>query len=220
MRELVIMSNTVAIVLGSTGLVGSALVHQLATCEDYSHVLALSRRPISSPFPKVTNHVLDFDNLEASLSLLKGDVLFSCLGTTRKKAGSIDAQKRVDVDYQFKVAELAAQNGVKHYSLVSSSGADVRSTNPYLKMKGELEDKVSQLNFERMSIFQPSLLLGSRPEIRFAEMMGALALPAICKLPGLGKYKPISGHQVAKKMIEISLRSGPAKEYFRLDQIF
>lgn len=68
-------------------------------------------------------------------------------------------------------------------------------------MKGELERKVQKLPFERISIFQPSLLLGKRPELRLAEKLGSLLLPILCILPGLRRYRPIRGEAVAAKMV-------------------
>ena len=142
------------------------------------------------------------------------------MGTTRKQAGSIAAQRKVDLDYQYRAAQLAAERGVGHYLLVSSSGANPKSANPYLQMKGELEEKVQQLPFERISIFQPSLLLGKRPEVRLGEKLGALLLPVLCTLPGLRRYRPIRGEEVAAKMVRVSRQPGASREWFKLDELF
>ena len=209
-----------AIVIGATGLVGSALVNQLASAEHIDKVITLTRRPVSHTSAKVENHVVDFDHLEDNASLFKADFLFSCLGTTRSQAGSIAAQRLVDLEYQYKAAQLAAQNGVPHYLLVSSSGAKAESNNPYLKMKGELEQLIKLLPFKRISFFQPSLLMGPRKEFRVAEKLGGLLLPLIALIPGLRRYRPIRGELVAAKMRRVSQQPGEALEYFRLDDIF
>ncbi|GAB2503287.1 NAD(P)H-binding protein [Microbulbifer agarilyticus] len=209
-----------AIVLGATGLVGRALVERLVKSDTYAHVVILTRRPAPHPSPKVKNHVVNFDRLENHQTLLSGDCLFSCLGTTKKQAGSIAAQRRVDLDYQLAAAQLAAKNAVPHYLLVSSSGANAESLSAYLKMKGELEQQVLQLAFKRISILQPSLLLGSRDHARAGEQFAAWLLPTLCKLPGLRKYRPITGDQVAQKLLVLSLTPGPARQTLVLDQIF
>jgi uncharacterized protein YbjT (DUF2867 family) len=212
--------NKRAIVIGATGLVGCALTDQLAEAEHIAEVTTLTRRPARHPSAKIKNHVMDFDDLDSCAELFSADYLFSCLGTTRKQAGSLAAQRRVDLDYQYKAAQLAVDNGVGHYLLVSSSGADASSTNPYLKMKGELEDKVTGLAFERISIFQPSLLLGPRVDFRLGETLASWVLPGLCRFPPLRRFRPITGQQVAEKMIYVSQQSGQALECFRLDEVF
>lgn len=209
-----------AIVTGATGLVGQSLVDQLAAADHISRIIMLTRRPVETMSEKVQNHVIDFEQPEENVSLFKGDFLFSCLGTTRKKAGSVSAQRRVDLDYQYQIARLASEQGVGHYLLVSSSGANSGSRNAYLQMKGELEDKILALPFERISIFQPSLLLGNRPEFRLGEILGSRVLPALTKIPGLQRYRPIRGEQVAGKMVQVSRHPGQSREWFRLDEIF
>jgi uncharacterized protein YbjT (DUF2867 family) len=209
-----------AIVIGATGLVGRSLVEQLARAPHIQHVVTFTRRPAATAPAAVTNHVIDFDRLDDYASLFSGDYLFSCLGTTKKQAGSIEAQRKVDLDYQLAAATLAASNGVPHYLLVSSTGAHADSGNPYLKMKGELEQRVLQLPFTRISIFQPSVLVGSRDQARAGEQFGAFMLGALRAIPGVRRYRPIRGEQVAAKMIEVSRTDGAAREWYRLDEVF
>lgn len=213
------MGNT-AIVIGATGLVGRALTDQLADADHVGKIITLTRRPAEHPHSKVHNRIVDFDHLENDAASFDADLLFSCLGTTRKQAGSIAAQRKVDLDYQYKAAQLAADNGVRHYLLVSSSGANVNSNNPYLQMKGELEQRVQALPFHRISFFQPSLLLGQRADFRIGEKLGSWILPLLCAIPGLRRFRPITCKQVAAKMVQVSRQPGSAMEWFRLDEIF
>lgn len=212
--------GNIAIVVGATGLVGRTLVDQLVGADHISQVLTLTRRPAEHSCQKVRNQVVHFDHLEDYGSSFKGDLLFSCLGTTRKQAGSIAAQRKVDLEYQYKAAQLAADHGVHHYLMVSSSGANVNSNNAYLQMKGELEQRVQALPFNRISIFQPSLLLGRRADLRMGEKLGSWILPVLCSIPGLRRFRPIRGEQVAAKMIQVSQNPGHSLEWFLLDEIF
>ena len=209
-----------AIVIGATGLVGRTLTDQLADADHISRVVTLTRRPAHHSNPKVFNNVVNFERLTDHASLFEADMMFSCLGTTRRQARSIEAQRRVDLDYQYKAAQLAVDQGVHHYLLVSSSRADADSGNAYLKMKGELEKRVQRLPFERISIFQPSLLTGPRPKLRMGEKTLSWILPAICVIPGLHRFRPIRGEQVAAKMVQVSRISGNSLEWFVLDEIF
>ena len=209
-----------AIVVGATGLVGGALTDRLGNADHIHKVVTLTRRPAPHTSPKVENQVVDFDQLEEMAAFFAADLLFSCLGTTRKQAGSIAAQRKVDLDYQYHAARVAADRGVSHYLLVSASGANADSKNSYLRMKGELEEKIQTLPFERISIFQPSLLLGQRAEFRLGEKAGALLLPLLCTIPGLRRYRPIRGEDVAAKMMQVSRQPGSSQEWFRLNEIF
>jgi uncharacterized protein YbjT (DUF2867 family) len=208
------------IVLGGTGLVGKALIDQLAEAEHIERVVALSRRAGTHSSEKVTYHVVDFDKLDQHADLFRGDMLFSCLGTTRKQAGSVEAQRIVDFDYQYQAAQLAVKQGVEHYLLVSSSAANASSNNAYLKMKGELEEGVEQLSFPRTSILQPSLLIGERDHLRIGEVVGSWILSALCKLPPLQRYRPIQGREVAARMVQLSRSAGSGVERLVLEQVF
>ena len=209
-----------AIVLGSTGLVGKQLVERLSKEQGVEKVIAITRRPVEYTSEKVVNEVINFDELAKYSDVFKGDVLFSCLGTTLKQAGSVKAQRKVDYDYQYEVTKMSAENEVGHYILVSSSGANANSKSAYLKMKGELERDALLLPFQRISILQPSLLIGERNHFRLGEVLGSWILPTLCKLPFLKKYRPITGDEVAKKMVRTALIAGGAKENFTLDELF
>lgn len=217
-----------ALVIGATGVVGRELVDQLSQLADIDKVTAVTRRHIEYSSDNIINCVVDFDRLEEYSSLFNTDMIFSCLGTTLKQAGSISQQRVVDVDYQYRAAKLARTNGIKHYLLVSSSGANPNSSSAYLRMKGELEAKVAELGFTRASIIQPSLLLGERKDFRLGERLGSKLLPLICRLPLLNKYRPITGKQVATKMCLIALQQvasadnddAPKLQYYRLDELF
>lgn len=208
------------IVLGATGLIGKHLVKQLAECKHISQIMAVTRRKVTYSDPKIENKVIDFNQIEQYGALFKGDILFSCLGTTKKQARTLAAQREVDVEYQLKVAELAANNGVSAYFLVSSSGANSQSKNAYLQMKGDLEDKITELQFKHICIFQPSLLLGAREGFRFGEKLGSWVLPSLCQLPFLRRYRPIYGHQVAAKMCQESMKFKIGIQRFSLDACF
>ena len=123
-----------AIVLGATGLVGRNLVEQLSKHAQISQVIAVTRRPVEYQSAKVVNQVVDFEKLHEYESIFKADFLFSCLGTTVKQAGSIAAQRVVDMDYQLQVAKMAAKNKVGHYLLLkfrSSFSAKIMGTFQY-----------------------------------------------------------------------------------------
>lgn len=217
----------IAMVIGATGLIGRALVDQLLAHDKINKVITLTRRPLVIEHDKFENHQIDFSQIEEHKDYFNQvDLFFSCLGTTKKKVGSIAKQRVVDLDYQYRVAQLALQAGVENYFLVSSSHASAHSLSPYLKMKGELEDKVIDLGFKYCVILQPSLLIGEREEFRAGELLAAKFMPILGHIPGLKSYRPITGMAVAAKMVvlafadEVNNGALAPVQYYRLDQIF
>lgn len=214
------MTDKTALVIGATGLIGRHLVDQLIASARFTHVIALTRKPLLIDSVKFENHIVDFGSLEDSVALFTGDALFSCLGTTKKQVGSIEAQRRVDLDYQYSAAKIARQQGISEYFLVSSSGANAKSPSAYLKMKGELEERILALDFPRSAIFRPSLLLGKRSEPRFGEDIAAKVMPLLQYIPLLKVYRPITGLQVATKMAAVAEIEHQGEKSYTLDEIF
>src|SRR5512138_1990587 len=98
-----------AVVVGATGLVGAELVRLLLADGRFAAVAVLVRRPAGVAHPKLAEHVVAFDAPEAWAPLVRGDVLFSALGTTIRAAGSEAAQYRVDHGHQYAVARAARE---------------------------------------------------------------------------------------------------------------
>lgn len=210
-----------AIIIGATGLVGNHLLHAFLEDSFFSKVIVLSRRSTNLKNDKLIEYIVDFNHQESYKNFIKGDVLFSCMGTTIKKAGSKEVQWKIDFTYQYEVAEAARNNGVESMYLVSSSGANSKSKIFYSRMKGELEEAIKKLNFPNYMIFQPSLLLGKREEERVGEKIGEVVGRVLTKIPGLNKYKPIEGKEVALAMRN-TFKSGKysGDKKFVLDEIF
>ena len=70
--------------------------------------------------------------------------------------------KAVDYNLVIKIAEAAKQSNIKSVSVISSIEAHPKSLNYYLKVKGQMENKIKELGFESVNIFRPSHLLGER----------------------------------------------------------
>ena len=134
-------------------------------------------------------------------------MLFSALGTTLAQAKTKAEQYKVDFEYQFAVAEIAASNGVSSYVLVSAAGADSKSAVFYSQMKGKLDDAVMSLPFESVSILRPGQLDGNRSEKRRTEKIALSLVYGLNKLGILRKYRPIQAVDVAKAMIAASTKS-------------
>ncbi len=212
--------NKSAVLIGATGLVGSEVLNLLLEDGRYRKVKVFHKRSTGIQHPKLEEHIIDFDNIHEWQHLITGDELYSALGTTIKKAGNEESQYAVDYTYQYEVAKAAADNGVKRYSLISSAGANHRSRVFYSRLKGELDDDVKALPFEVITIMRPSILSGDRNESRPGESIGLFFLSFMTKIPGLKKYRPISGSIVAQGMINSLHKCPPGYHIFELDEIF
>lgn len=209
-----------AIVIGATGLVGSHLVNLLLESEDVLKVKTFVRRKSGVEHAKLEENVVDFDSPKTWKDKLTGDVLFSAMGTTIKKAGTKKRQYKIDVTYQYQTAKHAAENKVPKYVLVSSPGANEKSLFFYSQIKGELDNKVKQLPFQNISIIKPSVLVGNRNEKRMGEELGIKIGRWITKIPGLKKYRPIKGKTVAKAMIKAAETNTMSYQEYVLDELF
>ncbi|MGO4822725.1 MULTISPECIES: NAD(P)H-binding protein [unclassified Flavobacterium] len=198
-----------ALIIGSTGLVGSHLVQILLESKDYDKVVTFGKTASGMQHSKLTEHIIDFDKVDSYSELIKGDDFFCTIGTTIKKAGSKEAFRKVDFEYPMQFATIALKNGIKQFLLISSVGADPSSGNFYLRTKGEIELFLKNAGFESVSIVQPSLLLGDRKEFRFGEKLGAVFMKAFSFLfiGGLKKYKPIQASIVAKALYVIAQKN-------------
>ncbi|MFK7973191.1 MAG: NAD(P)H-binding protein [Bacteroidia bacterium] len=194
-----------ALIIGATGLVGSSLLEQLISDAQFSAIHSFGRRDPEQADAKHKEHLVDFDKPDSWKEALHGDVLFSALGTTIKQAGSKEVQYKIDFTYQYQTAINAAENGVKHYVLISSAGASTQSNVFYSKMKGELEEAIIKLPFEKITILQPSLLTGPRKEFRLGERLSYWLLLPLSLLPFIKKYRPIPANTVARAMINAVL---------------
>lgn len=194
----------VANVVGASGLVGQHLVAQLLSRTEFDLIRIFVRRKTGLFHPNLEEHVIDFDKPETWRHLVTGDVLFSALGTTRKAAKTKENQYKVDFEYQFEFAKAAAENGVPIYILVSSIGANARSSVFYSQIKGKLEDAVSRLKFPKLIIFRPSILEGERDEKRPGEKFW-LSVTRMITVFFLTDYQPTPADWMASSMIRQSL---------------
>ena len=59
---------------------------------------------------------------------------------------------------------MQKKNGAKSIGIVSAVGANDKSKNTYLKVKGEIEKEIISLGFQKIVIAQPGHLLGKRKD--------------------------------------------------------
>lgn len=169
----------IALVAGSSGLVGGHLITRLIEAPEYTRVYALSRRPLGREHPKLANRIVNFQRLGEQLKGLTVHDAFCCIGTTIAEAGSQEAFHATDVDAVVAFARAARAAGATRFVVVSSVRARTDAKKFYLRTKGEMEEAVIGIGFPSLDIMQPSLLLGSRKAVRPLELAGMLFAPLI-----------------------------------------
>ncbi|WP_294239744.1 NAD(P)H-binding protein, partial [uncultured Chryseobacterium sp.] len=208
-----------ALVIGATGATGKDLVNLLLQDQDFDEIKVFVRKPIDIQNDKLKVYVVDFEKPEEWKNEVKGDVAFSCLGTTLKTAGSKEAQRKVDFDYQYEFARAARENSVDDYILVSSYGANPKSKIFYSRMKGELEEAVKQLHFTKITIFKPGML-ERKDSDRTGEVLGSRIIKFANRLGLLESQKPLPTSVLAKAMINSSKIKSNGYSSIKLGNIF
>ena len=210
-----------ALVFGSSGLVGKNIVSQLLTNPHFEKVILFNRKSSTIRHPKITEHLIHFNDEKNLKEQIHGDILFCCLGSTIKKAGSKEAFQEIDLVYPERIAQLASANGVKSFLLISSVGANAHSENFYLQTKGKCENAIRKFPFAHYLIFRPSLLIGKRNEFRPGEAIAQFLMPKIKFLffGRIKKYAPVKAELLASFMIHSSLTCQKSYEIFENDEI-
>jgi len=179
-----------ALIIGATGATGKDLIDVLLASVDYSEVVAFVRKPLTVVHPKLSFILTDFNNLHTLSPVVSGDVLFSCLGTTLKVAGSRDRQWQVDFEIPAKFAATAKRNGVPSIVLLSAYGAKDNSHLFYSMIKGKLEKRIGSLAFDQYIIFRPGMLLRKDTD-RAGEQISGKILSCLNSWGLLRKFRPL-----------------------------
>ncbi len=191
------------LLVGATGLIGSHCLELLLQAPKITQVIAPTRRTLPHRSDKLRNLLVDFDRLDEYEELYQVDAIMCSLGTTIKQAGSKEAFRKVDYQYCLDIAQNAREHQAKAFYLVSAVGADTRSPFFYSRVKGELETQLKRLQYNCLSIYRPSLLLGDRSEFRFGEVLAGKAAKLVNPLltGGASRYRAIKAEMVARAMV-------------------
>lgn len=210
-----------AIVFGASGLIGNLLVQKLLQDNRYQKIILIVRKSMNLKHEKLEEKIVDFNTFIQQISPIQADEIYCCIGTTIKKAGSKEAFEAVDLEIPAKIAQLAVKNNIQKLLLVSSLGANLHTSNFYLKTKARMEHAVAKNPIDTVIFFRPSILLGARAEFRFGELMAKILMPIIkfFLLGNLKKYRAIKAEVVAQAMINVANSEKEGLCYLESDQI-
>ena len=205
---------------GPTGLIGNEILKLLENDIDFENINVVSRRPVKLKSKKSNLNIIDFKDFNSYLNVIDGsDVVLAAIGTTQSKVGFNKKKYReIDFDIISNAVKACKEKNVKHFSFVSSAGADINNKSFYLKLKGEIEKEVESKQLNSSTIYRPSLLLGNRKENRFGEKVAQILIPLISFLfPD--NYKPIKASDVAKAMVTESKKIEPGFKIYHYRDI-
>lgn len=197
-----------AIIYGANGLVGSYILEALINKDNYERIIIVVRKDIGIRHPKLQVIIGDFHSFTKAVKDIAVDEVYIALGTTQKKTPDKKDYYQIDHDYPVSAAKSAKENGAKTVLLVSSIGADTKSTVFYTRTKGETERDIIDLGFEQTYIFRPSMILGDRKENRPLEkvLKGVWKIINPLFIGYLDKYKGIEAKNIARSMVNAANR--------------
>jgi uncharacterized protein YbjT (DUF2867 family) len=208
-------------ILGGSGLIGMHLIKQACADHYFTKINVIVRRPLATKDPKINELVIDFADLSSVIKETIGDALICTLGTTRKKTPDKKYYREIDLTYTLISAKGALENGHKQVHLVSSIGANEKSSVFYPALKGEIERLISELSFDSTFIYRPSILIGKRETARplewLSQRISSLMNPLL--IGRLKKYRSISGEKVAEKIINELKKNKVGKHYFESNEL-
>lgn len=208
---------TTLLLVGTTGLVGTAVRQKALDDERVSRVVALSRQQLE-PATRLENHVVDFENLSSDESWWGVDAVICTLGTTRAKAGSKKAFQHVDHDYPLAIAKYARTARTPAFVLNSALGASSRSAFFYSRVKGELEDDLRACHYPSLTVVRPGLIGGHRQERRLMEQLAVRSAEKMDRiLPQRWRVHP--AERIATTLLEAALGASPGTRIIESDQI-
>ena len=205
---------------GPTGLIGNEILKLLENDSDFENINVVSRRPVELKSKKSNLNIIDFKDFNSYLNVIDGsDVVLAAIGTTQSKVG-FNKKKYREIDFEIisNTVKACKEKNIKHFSFVSSAGADINNKSFYLKLKGEIEKEVESQQLNSSTVYRPSLLLGNRKENRFGEKVAQILIPLISFLfPD--NYKPIKASDVAKAMVTESKKIEPGFKIYHYRDI-
>lgn len=196
----------VALIAGATGLVGRELVRLLLSDPYYDKVKVVSHKSTDLKDNRLEEIITEnFDNLKSRSEELSASHYYCLLGTTMRKAGSKDNFYKVDFTYSHVLGEIAKEDSnFEKFLIVTAYKASTDSRFYYNRVKGEIEEALKALQLKSLHIFQPSLLIGFRPDFRIFEELSKIIMPILVFLTfGQIKFGAIEGREVAKALLKV-----------------
>lgn len=191
------------VLLGASGAVGREVLAQLLLHPQVAKVLIYVRKSLLINHPKLTEVVTELDHYDLIEDSLKGQVLISCLGSTKRKTPDQATYYKIDHDYPLYFAKAMLDKGLQQMHLISAIGANPTSSNFYMRMKGVIEADLKALAIPSLNIYQPSLIVAPRSDKRLLEKISKYVMQVLNPLlkGSMEKYKSLSSKDIATALV-------------------
>ena len=200
--------DNVAVIIGATGAVGRKILEEVLEKDFYKKVYVLGRSSITrlEDNEKLEKIVVDFENLEFETNILNNADVFAALGTTIKIAKTKENQRKIDLDYTINFAKIC-EGKVRSFNVVSAIGANSGSKSFYTSLKGELEERLQEMDLGILRIYRPSLLISKRIDTRIMEEFFIKISPMLKPIlrGKLKKYSPIEVGLLGKEIVRFAI---------------
>jgi uncharacterized protein YbjT (DUF2867 family) len=154
-----------AMLLGATGNVGGQILRLLEQSSLCKQVIVVTRRRVADlANPKVRQVVVNMDNLTEELAPhAKGvDIALAAFGVGKGSGKMADEEvRKIEISYPAAFASAARAGGARVLAMMTAVGADVRSSNKYLRIMGEKEERSEELTFDFLGLYRPAVILGN-----------------------------------------------------------
>ena len=197
-----------AVLFGASGVTGSLLLKELISDDKFDEVILFNRRNLNIESSKVTEIITDLFDIDSYSEAISADVMYCNIGSTQKKTPDKNLYEKIDRGIPAAAARLAKRNNIEKFMVISSLGANSKSSNFYPRMKGQMEDDVKSAGIKNTYILQPSLINSDREESRIGEKIAIVLAKLINPLlvGGAKKYRSIHASVIAKAMRSLAFQ--------------
>lgn len=192
--------------LGASGAVGGQVVETLLKQKNIAKLTILGRTPLpnlsSNQIIIEQKSVNIFEVNSYELLLPNHAVAICTLGvgepSKMEKAEFISIDKTAVLDF----AKACKNAGIMHFELLSSVGSNAKSKSFYLRIKGELIEALEALQFARLSIFQPSMIITPTNRYGFTQAIVLKVWPKLKTLlqGSARKYRGVNVDTLGKAL--------------------
>ena len=214
--------DTSIVMLGASGAVGTEALNNLLPLENIKQLTILGRNPIPNiKVNFVKQHKIDIGDMNSYKQFLPNHSAAICtLGVGQPSKMSKEEFVQIDKTAVLDFAKACKENGIKHFELLASVGINHNSSSFYLRTKGELAEELKALNFERLSIFKPSMILTPTNRYGIGQAITLKVWPVIQHLfmGKLRKYRGIKVSALGQAMAKNLFKKGEAYEELQWDE--